>query len=283
MRQVLDRFRADDCSVPDAAALRVRISSASTRIDVGHEALLRRWEKVSGRGAELGLAARRTAGRRALSRLACDRPMATRPCRRIWSTSALAWWNARPRTAAWARALWWRFRPRRALLQVNRCGSSAGKRWRRGRGLRHRCRHCHLPWPGSRQSAERAQTAARSQSFRRNAAQRHPVTSIFGRARLPQRFSARLSAEKCRAAARRREVDAGRSCQATKTRPPEISAIEVLLLLGFSDVASHRAIMTMRSSGAAERAAADLGAAAQARSPQSGLMRQIHAASSTHR
>ena len=48
LRHLLDRFRADDCSflVPPPSA--VPALAADTRVDVGHEALLRRWERLSG-------------------------------------------------------------------------------------------------------------------------------------------------------------------------------------------------------------------------------------------
>jgi WD40 repeat protein len=49
LRYVLDRLRADDCSflVPSLSA--VPVLDDETRIDIGHEALLRRWEKTAGR------------------------------------------------------------------------------------------------------------------------------------------------------------------------------------------------------------------------------------------
>src|SRR5215831_8863521 len=54
LRRALDRFRADDCSFLVPPHSDVPALEATTRIDVGHEALLRRWEKVSGQGAEPG-------------------------------------------------------------------------------------------------------------------------------------------------------------------------------------------------------------------------------------
>lgn len=47
LRRVVDRFRSDDCSflVPPHAV--VGKLEPSTRVDVGHEALLRRWERIS--------------------------------------------------------------------------------------------------------------------------------------------------------------------------------------------------------------------------------------------
>ncbi len=46
--RVLDRFRADDCSfiVPSTSA--VPVLHDATQIDVGHEALLRRWDRMTG-------------------------------------------------------------------------------------------------------------------------------------------------------------------------------------------------------------------------------------------
>src|SRR5262249_11668929 len=48
VRRVVDRFRADDCSflIPSISA--TPTLEPETRIDVGHEALLRRWKRVSG-------------------------------------------------------------------------------------------------------------------------------------------------------------------------------------------------------------------------------------------
>jgi hypothetical protein len=52
VRGVLDRFRAEDCSfiVPTVSA--VRKLEAEARIDVGHEALLRQWERISAAARE---------------------------------------------------------------------------------------------------------------------------------------------------------------------------------------------------------------------------------------
>ena len=114
LRLVLDRFRADDCSflVPSPSALPVL--RPETRIDVGHEALLRRWEKISGKATpaadgdaeESGwLALEDADGRqyRALLSLldtAEDPDAVTLPPDQ--AEARLRWWQARPRTAAWA-------------------------------------------------------------------------------------------------------------------------------------------------------------------------------------
>jgi tetratricopeptide (TPR) repeat protein len=48
LRAVLDRFRDDDCSFLTPSLSAMRALADRTRIDVGHEALLRRWERISG-------------------------------------------------------------------------------------------------------------------------------------------------------------------------------------------------------------------------------------------
>jgi tetratricopeptide (TPR) repeat protein len=102
VRQVLERFRADDCSFLTPSPFEVKEIGGTTRIDVGHEALLRRWEKVSGRRAELGwLRAEQRAGERYRALLAmAEGDKAALPAHLVeqrWS-----WWSARPRTPAWA-------------------------------------------------------------------------------------------------------------------------------------------------------------------------------------
>ena len=102
VRQVLDRFRASDCSFLTPPPFEVKAISGDTRIDVGHEALLRRWDKVSGRGAELGwLRAEQHAGERYRGLLAMaegnDAVLPAHLFEERW-----AWWNDRPRTPAWA-------------------------------------------------------------------------------------------------------------------------------------------------------------------------------------
>jgi tetratricopeptide (TPR) repeat protein len=48
VRKIIDRFRADDCSFLRPSPIEKPELSPATAIDIGHEALLRRWEKVSG-------------------------------------------------------------------------------------------------------------------------------------------------------------------------------------------------------------------------------------------
>ena len=47
LRKVVDRFRSDDCSFLTPSLTAVPVLSGESRVDVGHEALLRRWERVS--------------------------------------------------------------------------------------------------------------------------------------------------------------------------------------------------------------------------------------------
>ena len=127
VRQVLDRFRADDCSFLTPPRSDVKEIEATTRIDVGHEALLRRWEKVSGHGIELGwLRAEQQAGERYRGLLAMADGDATLPAHLV--DERLAWWKARPRTAAWAERYGGGFERVEKLLQVSQRRQSA-KRW----------------------------------------------------------------------------------------------------------------------------------------------------------
>jgi tetratricopeptide (TPR) repeat protein len=102
LRRVLDRFRADDCSFLVPSSFEVPTVEAATRIDVGHEALLRRWEKVSGQGIEPGwLRAEQQAGERYRGLLAiADGAGATLPAHLV--DERWRWWTAQPRTPAWA-------------------------------------------------------------------------------------------------------------------------------------------------------------------------------------
>lgn len=100
--RVLDRFRADDCSFLTPSFFEVQTIKDHTRIDVGHEALLRRWDKVGGHGTELGwLRAEQQAGERYRGLLAMAEGVdAVLPPHLV--DERWAWWTARPRTPAWA-------------------------------------------------------------------------------------------------------------------------------------------------------------------------------------
>jgi tetratricopeptide (TPR) repeat protein len=120
VRQVLDRFRSDDCSFLTPPPFDVKEIVDTTRIDVGHEALLRRWEKVSGRGVELGwLRAEQQAGERYRGLLAmAEGQNAVLPSHLV--DERWAWWRARPRTKAWADRYGGGFGSVQRLLRVSR-------------------------------------------------------------------------------------------------------------------------------------------------------------------
>jgi tetratricopeptide (TPR) repeat protein len=116
LRQVVDRLRADDCSFLVPPPSLVPELTSETRIDVGHEALLRRWERLSGdpvipghgasdRSRQTGwLRIEDADGRlyRALLALVdsgdCDGT--TLPLDQV--ETRWKWWTSRPRTVAWA-------------------------------------------------------------------------------------------------------------------------------------------------------------------------------------
>jgi hypothetical protein len=128
VREVLNRFRADDCSFLTPPPFEVSEIGGATRIDVGHEALLRRWEKVSGRGAEPGwLRAEQQAGERYRGLLAlAEGDDAVLPSHLV--DERWAWWTARPRTEAWAERYGGGFERVKRLLQVSKRWQSF-KRW----------------------------------------------------------------------------------------------------------------------------------------------------------
>jgi WD40 repeat protein/TPR repeat protein len=114
LRRVIDRFREDDCSflVPSYSTQAKLLPG--TRIDVGHEALLRRWERISSAGGEAYRVDEQSAGwlwaeqddgryyAALVALVSRDRgPVtATLPLDQVkerWS-----WWTSRPRTRAWA-------------------------------------------------------------------------------------------------------------------------------------------------------------------------------------
>lgn len=103
LTQILERFRADDCSfiLPSESAVPDLLDD--TRIDVVHEALLRRWDRISAN--ESGwLAAEDADGRlyRALVVLLEGESTSgkiTLPLDQV--ESRWRWWRSRPRTSAW--------------------------------------------------------------------------------------------------------------------------------------------------------------------------------------
>ncbi len=111
--RVLNRFRADDCSfiVPPTSA--VRVLRDDSRIDVVHEALLRRWTRISAEQSHAfdariqtgWLAAEDADGRfyRALLALLEAESGSTSVTLPLDQVEARwHWWQSRPRTEAWA-------------------------------------------------------------------------------------------------------------------------------------------------------------------------------------
>lgn len=114
LRTIVDRFRADDCSFLTPSPAATPTLKLKTRIDVGHEALLRHWERVSG---EPGATGERTDDRRigwlrdeyrdgqkyqALRAIASGDDTETPLLPLDQVTRYWTWWNERPRTEAWA-------------------------------------------------------------------------------------------------------------------------------------------------------------------------------------
>ena len=108
-RKIVDRFRSDDCSFLTPSLSEVQELADTTRIDVGHEALLRRWEKISGAPDATGepndprpigwLREEEADGRRyqALLSLARD----DRTGQTILSPEQIDWWETDGPTPAW--------------------------------------------------------------------------------------------------------------------------------------------------------------------------------------
>ena len=113
LQRVLDRFRADDCSFLLPSPSTAPVLHADTRVDVVHEALLRRWERISAEQAHIfdgrmqtgWLAAEAADGRlyRALLALLeaeSGSSVVTLPLDQV--ETRWHWWKSRPRTEAWA-------------------------------------------------------------------------------------------------------------------------------------------------------------------------------------
>lgn len=120
--KILDRFRAEDCSfiIPSTSA--VPTLRNDTRIDVVHEALLRRWDKIS--AEDRGWLAKEEADGRfyrgllAMLEGAAASTKVTLPLDQVeerWQR-----WQSRPRTAAWAQRYGGHFERVEQLLNDSR-------------------------------------------------------------------------------------------------------------------------------------------------------------------
>lgn len=228
VRKALDRFRADDCSFLTPPPFEVKEILGTTRIDVGHEALLRRWEEVSGRDAELGwLRAEQQAGERYRGLLAiAEGGNATLPSHLV--DERLAWWQARPRTSAWAKRYGGGFARVRHLLRES-------QRWRYVKQVGIVAAFMVVVCFGGAmfwlwQSAERAQREAEAS---RASALNATMVSIgrLGGFLNDGTLSAR-NAERLLDDAKITLDDLAK----TENQSLEISKIEILFLLNFSDV-----------------------------------------------
>ncbi len=134
LRKIVHRFRADDCSFLVISPSGSDDISDNTLIYVGHEALLRRWQKISGDPAATGeirdkrpigwLRAERRDGQRyqALLTMLDDGKVDD-------VDRQLKWWNERVRTEQWASRYGGRFDDVEALLGSARKGRR-NQHWR---------------------------------------------------------------------------------------------------------------------------------------------------------
>jgi len=160
LRQVVDRFRRDDCSflVPP---LQQPLDSG-TVVDIGHEALIRNWERMSGgpsvavvtRGRKDWLGAEAEDGTiyRALLSIAEGVSRGGRPTLPLDQVEARwSWWKERPRTEAWAARYGGEFQAVRELFTNSQAALDADRRRREQERLNA------LTLENQRQEADRAE------------------------------------------------------------------------------------------------------------------------------
>jgi tetratricopeptide (TPR) repeat protein len=235
VRRVLDRFRADDCCFLTPSPFEAQEINGATRIDVGHEALLRRWDKVSGRGADLGwLRAEQQAGERYRGLLAmAEGDDAVLPSHLI--DERWAWWKARPRTEDWAERYGGGFARVQRLLLVSRRRQSA-KRWLIAAAFLvvvGAAGAMFLLW----QSAARAQKAAEHAQAEANANRKDALEAIQN---IVGKLAEFLNDGTIRAVGVEQFLDNAQETLDHLAREgehtPEISSIEIQLILDVSDV-----------------------------------------------
>jgi tetratricopeptide (TPR) repeat protein len=235
VRQALDRFRASDCAFLIPPPSDVETIEDDTRIDVGHEALLRRWDKVSGRGADLGwLRLEQQAGERYRALLAmAENNVTALPSNIV--TERLAWWKARPRTPAWGERYGGGFEEVEGLLL------QSGRRLRLKQvgavGFVATILITAIAMSGLFYQAKRARADADQASAR---ALRASENAIQATQKSISRLTGFLDNGTLRAAGAGQFLeDAQKTLQEAATtsyRPPEIAKIQISLLLAASDV-----------------------------------------------
>ncbi|HXZ17930.1 MAG TPA: hypothetical protein VEH77_18545 [Roseiarcus sp.] len=141
LRAVIDKFRTLDCSFLVPSQSSAPIIAPEERVDIGHEALLRRWRKLAGESEKVEAATGRPpAGWLAKEQLDGQR---YRTLASLLDSSAgematlndpervRLWWNALPRTADWADRYGGKFESVKRLIDNNISAS------RRARFMRH--------------------------------------------------------------------------------------------------------------------------------------------------
>lgn len=109
LRFVLDHLRKDGCSFLTPSLSAVRALSPDSRIDVGHEALLRRWEKIGGSDSVDFATESRNAGwlrdeeddGRVYRGLIAMVDLGAELLRGKQLHERVSWWKSPPRTRAW--------------------------------------------------------------------------------------------------------------------------------------------------------------------------------------
>ena len=140
---VIDRLRADDCAFLRPSPIKIRKLSSETTVDVGHEALLRRWEKVCGVAGATGepndprpigwMKEEDADGRRYQALLSIVRN--DRAGRTILSPEQLEWWDKRHPTLAWAGRYGGSYTLVERLIENSRAAlASEQQRQERGKG-----------------------------------------------------------------------------------------------------------------------------------------------------
>jgi hypothetical protein len=150
LRDVIDRFREDDCSFLTPAKSAVERVEDGTTIDVGHEALLRRWEKLTGEPGATGdhgdkreigwLRKEARDGRRYQALLSiADSSSDSEPVLHPDQTPEYSnWWDERKPTQGWAKLYGGDFELVRALILRSRAEAERTRALRRNSIVRKR-------------------------------------------------------------------------------------------------------------------------------------------------